>query len=133
MNGWVLQVHVGEHEVAVVMEVVEPDDLFEYIPVGIVKVMGDGLVFQVAPFSVDEENVPFSGVELQRHGTAVVTMLPWKGGNALRSRFDAFFSACFSYNTNTLETPKAQNAKAAIKVCDFRNPDDEFSAFLLRK
>jgi len=43
---------------------------------------------------------------------------------------DAYFSACFSYNLNTVPTPAAQEAKARIIVCDFRNPDDAFSRFI---
>jgi transcriptional regulator with XRE-family HTH domain len=44
---------------------------------------------------------------------------------------DGFFSACFSYNRNTLPTPATQQAKARIHVCDFSNPDDAFSRFVL--
>lgn len=44
---------------------------------------------------------------------------------------DGFFSACFSYNTNTLPTPPDQEAVARIYVCDFKDPDDEFSAFVI--
>lgn len=40
------------------------------------------------------------------------------------------FSACFSYNRNTLPTPSDYDAKSSIAVCDFRNPDDAFTAFL---
>ncbi len=40
------------------------------------------------------------------------------------------FSACFSYNRNTIET-KFQNAVARIFKCDFTNPDDSFSRFLI--
>ncbi|MBM4017147.1 MAG: helix-turn-helix transcriptional regulator [Planctomycetes bacterium] len=46
---------------------------------------------------------------------------------------DGYFSACFSYNTRTVPTPSQQKAKARIQVCDFRNPDDQFSAFILRE
>ena len=41
------------------------------------------------------------------------------------------FSACFSYNQNTIPTPGDSNAVARIFVCDFTNPDDHFSRFLL--
>ena len=41
-----------------------------------------------------------------------------------------YFSACFSYNRNTLATV-SPGAAAQIYVCDFRDPDDAFSQFLL--
>jgi len=44
---------------------------------------------------------------------------------------DAYFSACFSYNRNTAPTPASQKAKANIYVCDFQDPDDAFSQFLV--
>lgn len=44
---------------------------------------------------------------------------------------DGFFSACFSYNSRTAPTPPAQNAKANVIVCNFANPDDAFSRFVL--
>jgi transcriptional regulator with XRE-family HTH domain len=44
---------------------------------------------------------------------------------------DACFSACFSYNRLTKPTPPSQKAKAHIVVCDFSNPDDEFSKFIV--
>lgn len=44
---------------------------------------------------------------------------------------DGYFSACFSYNLNTQPTPEAQPAKARIYVCNFNNPDDRFSRFVL--
>ena len=40
------------------------------------------------------------------------------------------FSACFSYNSNTLPTT-SEDAVAKILVCDFRNPDDRFVRFLV--
>ena len=40
------------------------------------------------------------------------------------------FSACFSYNANTLPTVN-EDAAATISVCDFRNPDDRFARFLI--
>ena len=40
------------------------------------------------------------------------------------------FSACFSYNTNTLPTVD-ENAAAKIFVCNFKDADDHFSRFLL--
>jgi len=44
---------------------------------------------------------------------------------------DGLFSACFSYNSNTLPTPAAQKAKARIYACKFDNPDDAFSRFII--
>jgi hypothetical protein len=44
---------------------------------------------------------------------------------------DGFFSACFSYNRNTRPTPTSQKAKARVVVCDFKSPDDAFTAFLV--
>ena len=44
---------------------------------------------------------------------------------------DGYFSACFSYNENTKSTPLTQKAKAHIHVCNFNNPDDAFSKFLI--
>ena len=41
------------------------------------------------------------------------------------------FSACFSYNQNTMPTSDNRNSVARIFVCDFKNPDDRFSQFLI--
>jgi hypothetical protein len=41
------------------------------------------------------------------------------------------FSACVSYNRNTIPTPAGNNAAARIFVCDFTNPNDHFSRFLI--
>ena len=41
------------------------------------------------------------------------------------------FSACFSYNHNTEPTQERQGLAARIFVCDFTNPDDDFSQFLV--
>ena len=42
-----------------------------------------------------------------------------------------YFSACFSYNRNTMPTSEDSDALAGIFVCDFRDPDDHFSQFLI--
>ena len=42
------------------------------------------------------------------------------------------FSACFSYNGNTISTPESRKARSRIYVCDFRDPDDQFTRFLRR-
>ncbi|MBL8812071.1 MAG: hypothetical protein JNM43_18040 [Planctomycetaceae bacterium] len=44
---------------------------------------------------------------------------------------DAYFSACFSYNRNTVPTPDGQNAAARVYCCDFSTKDDAFSRFLV--
>jgi len=44
---------------------------------------------------------------------------------------DGYFSACFSYNSNTIPTSRLENSSAKIYVCDFRNPNDSFSNFVL--
>lgn len=44
---------------------------------------------------------------------------------------DGYFSACFSYNANTIPTPVEQKARSRIVVCDFSNPDDEFTRFII--
>lgn len=41
------------------------------------------------------------------------------------------FSACFSYNRNTEPTSNESDAQSRISVCDFTNPDDRFSRFLI--
>jgi hypothetical protein len=41
------------------------------------------------------------------------------------------FSACFSYNRNTVPTSDESNAQSRIFVCDFTNPDDRFAQFLI--
>ena len=42
------------------------------------------------------------------------------------------FSACFSYNRNTEPTLQREGLAAQIFVCDFTNPGDSFSQFLVR-
>lgn len=44
---------------------------------------------------------------------------------------DGFFSACFSYNRNTRPTPASFRSRARVHVCDFTDPNDSFSAFIL--
>jgi len=44
---------------------------------------------------------------------------------------DGFFSACFSYNTNTLPTPASYKSNARVIVCDFSNPNDAFTEFII--
>jgi hypothetical protein len=44
---------------------------------------------------------------------------------------DGYFSACFSYNSNTKPTPLEQDSKAKIYVCNFQNTEDTFSQFII--
>jgi transcriptional regulator with XRE-family HTH domain len=44
---------------------------------------------------------------------------------------DGYFSACFSYNKLTKPTPEKQKSKGRIYVCDFTDPDDAFSKFVI--
>ncbi len=44
---------------------------------------------------------------------------------------DGYFSACFSYNANTVPTPKRQDAQARIVRCDFSKPNDAFARFIV--
>lgn len=46
---------------------------------------------------------------------------------------DGYFSACFSYNHNTIPTPEAQNARGRIIACDFTNPKDDMFVRFIRK
>lgn len=45
---------------------------------------------------------------------------------------NGYFSACFSYNRNTVSTPKGRSARSRIYICNFQNPDDAFTRFLRR-
>ena len=44
---------------------------------------------------------------------------------------DGYFSACFSYNKNTIPTPSEYNARARIFVCNFSDPNDAFTNFIV--
>lgn len=44
---------------------------------------------------------------------------------------DGFFSACFSYNRNTASTPEDYQARGRVYVCDFSNPNDAFTRFVV--
>ena len=43
---------------------------------------------------------------------------------------DGYFSACFSYNTNTISTPASQSCHARIHVCTFKATDNTFVDFI---
>jgi hypothetical protein len=44
---------------------------------------------------------------------------------------DGFFSACFSYNRNTIPTPRRSKVRARIHVCNFSDPNDAFVKFII--
>lgn len=44
---------------------------------------------------------------------------------------DGWFSACFSYNANTLPTPDPEKVAAPIIVCNFSDPDDAFVEYVV--
>lgn len=46
---------------------------------------------------------------------------------------EGYFSGCFSYNKNTSPSAATIPAERRIYVCDFRNPDDVFSQFILKR
>lgn len=47
---------------------------------------------------------------------------------------DGFFSGCFSYNASTKPTPPDQdNVASRVFVCDFSDPDDDFSRIILEE
>lgn len=43
------------------------------------------------------------------------------------------FTGCFSYNRNTIPSPETLPEEQRVQVCDFSNPDDAFSKFILRR
>lgn len=46
---------------------------------------------------------------------------------------EGYFTGCFSYNANTIPTKLKRTPERQIFVCDFRNPDDAFSRFILKR
>lgn len=46
---------------------------------------------------------------------------------------DGYFTGCFSYNKNTQPSQTTLPAERRIYVCDFTNPDDVFSQFILQQ
>ena len=42
-----------------------------------------------------------------------------------------YFSACFSYNSNTVPTSEDSESPSKIIVCNFKSPDDHFAKFLI--
>lgn len=46
---------------------------------------------------------------------------------------EGYFTGCFSYNKRTLPSRSSLPKDRRIYVCDFKNPDDVFSQFILRR
>ena len=46
---------------------------------------------------------------------------------------EGYFTGCFSYNRNTRPSLGSLAPERRIYVCDFRNPDDEFSRFIRQR
>ena len=46
---------------------------------------------------------------------------------------EGYFTGCFSYNRHTRPSVGNLNPERRVYVCDFKNPDDEFSRFILKR
>lgn len=46
---------------------------------------------------------------------------------------EGYFTGCFSYNLNTIPSPFSLADEQSIYVCNFTNPDDDFSRFILQR
>lgn len=46
---------------------------------------------------------------------------------------EGYFSGCFSYNANTAPSSNALAPERGIYVCNFRDPDDAFSRFIIQR
>ncbi len=46
---------------------------------------------------------------------------------------EGYFTGCFSYNRNTLPSPAGRPIERRVHVCDFSNPEDAFSRFILER
>ena len=46
---------------------------------------------------------------------------------------EGYFTGCFSYNRRTLQSPGNLAEERRVHVCDFSNPDDVFSRFILER
>lgn len=66
-------------------------------------------------------------------GTALVAGDDQRSAKRKDIEDDGYFSACFSYNQNTVPTPTSQKVKAGVVVCNFNNVDDAFSRFLIQE
>ncbi len=46
---------------------------------------------------------------------------------------EGYFTGCFSYNKNTIASPSNLPPEHRVYVCDFANPDDDFSQFIIAR
>ncbi len=46
---------------------------------------------------------------------------------------EGYFTGCFSYNSNTSVSNSSLPSEQRIYVCNFQNPDDEFSRFIISR
>lgn len=46
---------------------------------------------------------------------------------------EGYFTGCFSYNKNTIESPARLPPDRRIYLCDFNSPDDAFTRFILTR
>lgn len=46
---------------------------------------------------------------------------------------EGYFSGCFSYNSHTIPSPQGLPPERQVHVCNFANPDDAFSRFILQR
>jgi len=46
---------------------------------------------------------------------------------------EGYFTGCFSYNSHTLPSPETLPVERQVHVCNFSNPDDAFSRFILQR
>jgi transcriptional regulator with XRE-family HTH domain len=46
---------------------------------------------------------------------------------------EGYFTGCFSYNKNTTPSPDGSPPERRVHVCDFSNPDDLFSQFIIAR
>lgn len=46
---------------------------------------------------------------------------------------EGYFTGCFSYNRSTRPSPAALPEERRVHVCDFSDPDDAFSRFIIRR
>lgn len=46
---------------------------------------------------------------------------------------EGYFTGCFSYNKNTLPSASSLPIERRVNVCDFSNPDDVFSRFIISR
>ena len=46
---------------------------------------------------------------------------------------EGYFTGCFSYNKNTQQSPMSLSEDKRIYVCDFKDPADIFSSFIIKR